>query len=750
MKNSFSRLLVVSVALLATACGGGGGGSSTSSTTGGSGTDSSGDVTGLAIGEQMSLVTADESAASSSLSRTLRFAVPTTGEYTTDEAQYYVYDSSMEALSIVNSILCYFHQTDYSNEAVLNAGPYKVLVDASKCERDSDHSGDGSNQSSSQEQDFETWVVDSTREDNDSPQIVSAWIPGDEMEGEIEAKVTITEAATDNNPFGTFSMDFEAGSYMYGNLSVSETDDGLIEMEFTVGGSHGNEKIHALLDPDSDAGQAFAERSYSYYGGEEGGDSSDGATAASQSGGNGDTYSETIDVAFNESHYLANDQCMDRQNFDKNVWGYNLYDANGARVELNSGFGVKMGDYYGWASYWGIWFPEEAPLPNGATVTSEDGETDYTYFQGGGRLVRSTRHVLTLGDLVGEEFYLWDNDNYSVILVQVADPNPSDPYLSIESIGSEQCDENGCSFVESSPTPLTFDEYEWVGMWKHDFNVNLVADENGLFTTTMEVPYYTQEFVSPSDAIFANGPVDFKCYTNCIKPGIAQADLENNDPFIPYDWENVEATVYTLDPTTYTMLSNGLGVVIDVTPQSNDSYSSYMWGVMSGEMVTSDVNIENAWEVWEQPVTYTWETGPNDWNHYAALLDSNGDAVDFDQPLECLYEHDDQGRFFLSYGGPGQLWGIPWVESEDENGHSWQQAFALDDGSEITCDGTAYYSRAMSVELIMQEDDASECADLEVGEIGEPDNEFTAPEIGDNPCADAADECQTLSEILDS
>lgn len=742
MKKSLSYIIVTSMVIFTSACGGGGGGSSSN---GGTPSD---DVTGLAIGEQMSLVTADESSASSSLSRTLRFAVPTTGDYTTDEAQYYVYDDSMEALSIVNEILCYFHQTDYSNEAVLNQGPYQALVDANLCDRDQDHSGDSSNQSSSQEQDFETWTVDSSREDNDSPQIVKAWVPDEEMGGEIQAKVTITEAASDTNPFGTFSMDFESGDIMHGNLSVSETDDGMLEMEFFMEMGSDSEKIHAILDPNSDAGQAFAERSYSYYYGTE--DYGDSSTAASESG----SFSESIDVAFNETHYLANSgdsaKCLDRQNFDRNVWEYNLYDEAGARVELNSGFGIKKDEFYGWASYWGTWMPEEANLASGDILTSDDGETDYNFFQGGGRLVRRTRHVMTLADLVGEEMQMWNNDTWSVDTVRIEDPNPSDPYIAIQLIGSDVCDDTGCHFEESTPTTITFDSYEWVGLWKHDLNMNFVADESGRFTSDMEVPYYSQEFVSIIDPLFDNGPVDFSCYTNCLKPGLTTDDLMNNDPYLPYDWENVSATTYTLDPTTYTLSSDGQSVNIDVAAQSSDgSYSNYMWGAMSGEMVTSDVTditAENYWEIYNQDVTYTWETGPNEWNHYSALLDSNNEAVEFDQPMECLYEHPDQGRFFLSYGGPGQLWGIPWIESDNENGHGWQQAFSLDDGSEISCDGTNYYTRAMSVELTMQEDDASECSDLEVGEIGEPDNEFTDPSIGDNPCTDA--ECQTLSEIL--
>lgn len=741
MKNSFLRTAVVSMVIFSSACGGGGGSSGGSA----AGGDESGNVEGLEIGEQMSLVTADESAASSSLTRALRFAVPTTGDYVTDEPEYYVYDDSMEALSIVNEILCFFSQTDYSNAAVLNQGPYQALVDVALCERNEDHSGDSSDQSSSQELDFETWTVDSSREDNDSPQIVQAWIPDEEMGGEIQAKVTITEAASDANPFGTFSMDFESGDIMHGNLSVSETDEGMLEMEFSVEMDYGTEKIHAILDPNSDAGQAFAERSYSYYYDSE----FDSGTESTASASESDTFSESIAVAFDETHYLAShnsegEKCLDRQNQDRNVWSYNIYDENGMRKELNSGFGIKKGDFYGWVGQWGTWFPQEAELTHRDALTSEDGETPYTYFQGGGRLVRRTKHLTTLADWDNEEMQMYDNDTSSVVTVLITDTDPSDPYIELQSIGSDICEETGCHFEESTPTTIIFEPYEWVGMWKQDLYINIVTDEFGRFTSDMEAPYYSQEFVSIIDPLFDNGPVDFICYTNCLIPGLTADDLAN--PFLPSDWETVSPMTYTYDPETATMSSDGQSVNIDVVPQTNDGSYSIYWGAMSGEMVTPDVVINNTWEVYDQDVTYTWETGPNTWNHTEVILDSNNEPVVFDQPLECLYEHPDQGRFFLSYGGAGQLWGIPWVESENENGHSWQQAFSLDDGTEIICNDTPYYTRAMSVELTMQEDDISECADLEAGDVGAPDNEFTSPEIGDNPCAETT--CQTLTEIL--
>lgn len=754
-----SAFVIASLSL--TFCGGGGGGSSSS---GSSGTPAAGTVDGLEIAQQMSLVTTDESSVSGSLSRMVmfaeddRFVAPTSGAFITDEPEYYVFDRSMEALEIINEILCYVDQTKYYEKAVVNAGPYVALVDATKCRKDTDHANDSSDQGSAKEQEFESWTVDSTRASASASQIVSFWIPMEEFGDTftLTAKLTVTAPASDSNPFGEFSMDFLEGAGMYGNLSVSETNDGLIDMQFYAYEFGGTEEIHAIVSPDGTSGRAYVMRNFTGFGGENEGDDIGGggdqnislndAPTANQNdygyGGN-----NTFNIAFDDSHYLVNgERCMDRVNFDKNVWQYNLYDASGGRVERNSGFSLKLGEQmWGWASYWGVWIPEEADIESGDTVESGDGEDTYTYFKGKGRLVRRTRKTLPLEDFIGSTFSWWDEDDGQSYIVKLAESGDD---VVIQKIANESCDETGCNKQEINPAQtIDLEPYEWIGLWKEG-SINLVADENGELSRSMSVPFYAHEYVMPDDSILMDGDETvFKCYTNCLKPGLTADDLSDNQPYVEMGWgDDVEPQIYTFDPVTYTLTANGQDIAI-AEGEEIDPTSFYSWGVSSGEMVTSDVEVESSWEIFDLETTYFWETGPSEWSHLSAVKDADGEFVSFDPPLKLVYDHSDGEKYFLEYYGDGQLGGIPWEESESEHGREWQQAFSIDDGSVLMSDDTPYFSKAMVAELSMQEDDLSACSDLSLGQVEERDNEFTDPDLDSNPC-DEDSACQTLEQLL--
>jgi hypothetical protein len=83
----------------------------------------------------------------------------------------------------------------------------------------------------------------------------------------------------------------------------------------------------------------------------------------------------------------------------------------------------------------------------------------------------------------------------------------------------------------------------------------------------------------------------------------------------------------------------------------------------SGPLVLDTTGLTNVRES-ELQEFYTYETGHNNWNSYAAVVDMNGDYVVFDAPLQFLYTHrandlnDDptyDGEVPLNYGGPGDL-----------------------------------------------------------------------------------------------
>ncbi len=111
-----------------------------------------------------------------------------------------------------------------------------------------------------------------------------------------------------------------------------------------------------------------------------------------------------------------------------------------------------------------------------------------------------------------------------------------------------------------------------------------------------------------------------------------------------------------------------------------------------------------AWRMWDTlNVFYTWETGPNDWNSFQTLTDSNGAVVTFDPPLHMSYTHTQTdstafdyswngSKMTLEYNGFGDLWGIPGTcwdmdtgsEAECGPGTRWVPAFSIPDGSTAT------------------------------------------------------------------
>ena len=119
--------------------------------------------------------------------------------------------------------------------------------------------------------------------------------------------------------------------------------------------------------------------------------------------------------------------CLNRTEFDETAWRYGLYDSDGARVNRNSAFSVKVTKnaktYYGWIGYYGYWFPKEVTLNNGDLVYkmefgpgSGSGEP-YNVLIADGKLKKHVRKEMTLGAIKNVPLDYWDmneSKNYRV------------------------------------------------------------------------------------------------------------------------------------------------------------------------------------------------------------------------------------------------------------------------------------------------------------------------------------------------
>ncbi|MEO0481648.1 MAG: hypothetical protein AAF196_19425, partial [Planctomycetota bacterium] len=221
-----------------------------------------GSVSPLSVPSQMTIVDAqdgDEGVATLQsgelVARALAvgFAAPVVGDYVTDETRLWVQDESMEPLEIINEILCYVSQCGYDDASLVNAGPFRVLIDSEGCRRGDREvavgDGQGAQQGAGTDQvEYQEWVVDSRRADENSPQVVSIWFEEEEeVDGvvrtqEFYVRLTISSSPTRTSPYGAFELNFkalpsgaslDAEPLFEGRLATVPRQDGRAEYVFT-------------------------------------------------------------------------------------------------------------------------------------------------------------------------------------------------------------------------------------------------------------------------------------------------------------------------------------------------------------------------------------------------------------------------------------------------------------------------------------------------------------------------------------
>ena len=727
MTNSKKTFFLTVVCVVLMACDGGGSSSS----------DSSSSVSGLSLPAQMSVVTAQEDSNAVSLRRSV---VDTSGfaanaDYNQDKSRAYVYDPSMESLDTVNMILCLMDQTRASD--MVNQGAYYALVDEDKCEQ-------GQNQSAAAEtgqssgggaKQFNKWTIRATREDNSSPMVVQIWVPDDnpnDNESEtILVELTATEGVSSSKPFGSFVMNFKGvdpangeAVQMRGILQTVANDQGQPQFQFVnLGGGainpnitnfSFNEAASVVLDDVSGTGGVAK-------------------TLTSFSDGVNPDQIQTYVVAFNATHLLrgkdqndddtADEQtCLSRTTFDRQIWRYNLYNrSTGSRAEIQSGFpftyASQNGTINGHAGYHGLWAEGDTDIPDGATITrinyDNDSTSDYTVHYSSGKLLRRVKGSgpLTVGDEFNGFFdhpasnYGFPGEhNYNAWAVTV-----SENYDFVVT--------GGLRWGESGPqveavqgadaTTLSLADNETLWLWSDALGGNVVyLHKNAVQANARTMTFYKEEFVSPSDALFANGAVTLDCYDRCIKGGDLSGAANEGQLYYTTDGTKYQYTATVADGKIVLRDVTGANAVVSAVG-ADLSGIGHEWGVQSGEMLPGGTAITNPWEVYEQDVSYRWETGDNQWNKQVVLINTATQAVtSFDKPMQFTYtlEAADEvnaktthvGKtFLLQYGGNGDLHGFPWKQE----GERWHTAVNLKNAVLLgSVDSVEYITKAIEME----------------------------------------------------
>ena len=702
-------------------------------------------------------------------------------DYNADPTDVFVHEESVQVFDTVNSILCSIDQTKYAE--MKGKGNYRAQVDADQCESGKDDAAakaeESQNQSSASGMiEYENWTVNSSREP-DEPHVVKLWV--EQAGGEhdppalIYAKMEIYRSASDDNPYGYFRLNFIG--HPVDESGAPDTSTVIFKGYMqTVQENGTNAVLLQFFNEMSFDNKSFTERATFKR-------SADGLTGSgtlsapdfSTMRSENDTPGTlTFNIAYNEGYFLKSkgdaQKCFDRDNFQETVWSYGMYDANGARVQINSGFPIRYTtggeDFFGWVGYHGLWM-EGAKPGNGDTVYkqtyTESGEVaePYTVFSAGGRLIQHTKKNTTLGDLKNVPLQWGEFDVGQGEYVQYrVEWNATEEKMK----KTAQLNQQDWSWTPLTPTDLAFDANDYsFHFWSEglggsgsfklkDSGNNPVAPTNGTV-----VIFHTQDIVYPTDTV----PSTLLCFERCPDPG----NLDAGDPnFANIDWFNTGLPTagdfhqYNFSTGDMLLKYSTDPIVLDSANEQNP------WGLHSGLLfedtgpnmgaITCGGN-SCLWQAYDNMASfYTWETGPESWNQFTAIKDASNDFARFDPPVKTTYQHTqaDTGavdykyngaKFNLEYAGFGNLHGIPGTcitaDGEAANcgpGTRWIPEFSIPAGTEVTDvnDSTPYVLKPLGMEQRMTMTDAANCAGLSLPSYGLPSSGgWQNPNIGDKP-----------------
>lgn len=369
-------------------------------------------------------------------------------------------------------------------------------------------------------------------------------------------------------------------------------------------------------------------------------------------------------------------------------------------------------------------------------------DTDYTVHISVGRLIRRTANDLAINKLVGEQLYYWGENPVNHEQRQwLAELKPNT--LAFEITGTVDWGDNGPDVTPlDAPVDITpaFD----------GGNIVYVYD-SAVAPASQAVTFYAEETVSPDDSTLfgASSTSTLYCYDRCLKGRLTQADVNSAtqewDLYYPNDGT---PHAYTMTVTDGKMsLSDANGVVSMVGLHL--SSLGIDWGIQTGEMVTDTSGIANPWEIYNQPVSYRWESGSENWNRLITVTDANGDFASFDRPMQFTYSLEagngangdpvnNAGKvFLLHYEGAGNLNGFPLTE--DPATHRWYSAVTLKDGVQLTGGTHDFVVKGPGMEQSMREAPGG-CSALNVDDL------FSAPGVAFLDAADLGTVAHTWAD----
>lgn len=735
-------------------------------------------VTGLAVGSQVSVVGAQQLTQNAPIAADTANAaftadnIPLTSDYYKDKTNVYVQEKAGEAFKTVNMILCMIEQTQYSDSQLLNQGFYKAMVNSDVCQGNdsADNSGDSAQAGTSAGSSisYDTWITKSERSSNTSKQLLSAYIHmakggPDDQPMTVQAKVEVTEAASDSNPIGIFSMNFKGALDSAPSVTMMK---GILKAER----SNGNVLIRFAEQQGSDAAPMhIAKAAYT-----KNDTANTGQGSAYQLENNQQNAKEaSFNFAYNANFFKRVDTntnqgpCLDRNNFETSAWRYALYDAStGKRASVNGGFPVNTAQsgkgYDGYLSYYGLNMPPNAPtLSDGDLVykrTWENGvqsNTPYTLFIKGGKLKKHSRSLITLSDIkniplegnipapgsmgAGSTMYRLTWDGSSLAIRASATTNPSGPPAWAEVSPATNIDSNYTLpfsnlglYSQALGGQLNIQLSNCAPVQQNNPGSGFICDTP---TAATPVVFYKESTVNIGDSV----PEVLSCYENCPKASSSAGIDGSSQQTMTYPQDFSPGADNRNDYTFTNMMLRDNSSHFDVVLTSAPAGQS--WGFNSGPLfeltqanrdkIVCDWDATQlcGWKAWNAlDVFYTWETGPNSWNKFVSVKNANNEFVTFDPPWQAAYTYPIGGsngvnssetdakysgtKFFLQYSGFGDLQGIPGkcvnpndpsqvVTDCSQSGFRWVPEFTIPTDSIVSVAGTEYITKPLDIEQRM-------------------------------------------------
>ncbi|MED5617796.1 hypothetical protein [Ideonella sp. BN130291] len=623
----------------------------------------------------------------------LALAAPgSSSPYRTDTQNSHVEDATSRGVGQVNMITCFIGSM--RPEALVNQPNYFAMVDKTKCDPEKSAGNDSSSSGAANAPNYMTATVNSSRSSNSEPMRVKVW--ADEKEQDFSATIFInisaTEAPTANNPYGVFRMDYcgkgDSGGPCMMNGYLEGSADGISYFELEGDGAGGGGgKALRLTTSGTDSGAGMLQMT------------EQGQPLA---------YSFAYNASYFRRSDGTQDQCFSRDASDPetgmSVWRYGLYDAStGERVNRNSGFPIEFTGAQGQVErgqigYWGLNVPPGVNIASGTTVqrveygAGQPTKTAYALLKADGRLMKYSKQTRTLAATDKLHFQTWVGD--ATNFYPGAQSNTQYEMYWDDSAGAfkvtatMECGNGPCQThdlsAEQTVQPSFFAPMGGVRGWSQTLGgelfIPLAGVTGSVQSANVNVIYRTQDLVYPADM-----PTTLYCLRDCptaASIGAYFADGSNaQSPFVANTFNNwmpsgSDAVVSYSTDTTHVLLKDGAGAAVTFTNRDAlQSRPQYQHGLRTGRLFTdlagaqctNDTSHYCDYKVEEMATYYQWETGPNQWNQFAALKDGSGALVTFDAPLQVTYNVPTGTAYgayagksiVLQYGGFGELWGIP-------------------------------------------------------------------------------------------